>query len=250
MSKILIISDLHLSEHRPKTTALFKRFIDTHASKVDELYILGDFFDYWIGDDDESPFHEYIAGLLRTLHSHKIKVFILPGNRDFLLGECFALSCGAKLIRDPSVIVSHQVPYLLLHGDALCTQEWGYLLYRKLVRSDLFKTFFLGLPLSLRRILALGLREHSAKKNQRRKWVDVSKRAVLKIFEQYGLSRLIHGHTHEFATHYVPPQTKRYPSNPQHKERIVLGDWSEEEGSFVFINTKGHAKLHPYKIHP
>ena len=249
MSKILIISDLHLSEYRPKTTALFKRFIDTHASKVDELYILGDFFDYWIGDDHETPFHHHVSGLLRTLTAQKIKVFILPGNRDFLLGNTFAVSCGAKLIEDPTVIVTHHIPYLLMHGDSLCTQQVGYMAYRKMVRSNWFRDFFVCLPLSVRKFLALKMREHSQQQQYGKKWIDVSKGAVRKILNHYNLNHLIHGHTHEFATHQIPPKSKKYPIDVTHKERIVLGDWSEESGSFVFINMKGHAKLHPY-THP
>jgi UDP-2,3-diacylglucosamine hydrolase len=277
LSKILIISDLHLSEQRPKATELFKKFISSHASKVDELYILGDFFDYWIGDDHDTPFHAYISGLLRTLTSTNIKVFIMRGNRDFLLGHNFAASCGAKLIPDPTVIMAKNTPYLLMHGDSLCTQEIIYLMYRKLVQSNFFKTFFLSLPLGVREYLALRMRKHSQSKqtqnNQNsqnrkyKKWVDVSPRAVKKILEQFNLSNLIHGHTHEFKRHMILPKQpktgsllitlpskkiidQKKPLQPmQIKERIVLGDWSEKTGSFVFINTEGHAKLHAYSPH-
>jgi UDP-2,3-diacylglucosamine hydrolase len=247
LSKVLIISDLHLSPHRPETTSLFKRFIDTHASKVDAIYILGDFFDYWVGDDHDTPFHRYVAGLLRTLTVQKIKVFILPGNRDFLLGRGFTELCGATLISDPTVIECAGIPYLLAHGDALCTQDWGYMAYRKFVRSSLFQSIFLTLPLRVRETLAIRLRRHSQQKQTGRKWIDVSPRAVQQLFEEYQLTHLIHGHTHEFATHWIPPKKKKYPFDPRHKQRIVLGDWSSETGSFVFINTQGHAKLHPYK---
>jgi UDP-2,3-diacylglucosamine hydrolase len=268
LSKILIISDLHLSEHQPKTTELFKKFISSHATKVDELYILGDFFDYWIGDDTDSPFHEHIAGVLRTLTSANIKVFIMRGNRDFLLGHDFAISCGAKLIPDPTVIIAKNTPYLLMHGDSLCTQEVSYLFYRKLVQSEIFKTIFLSLPKVFREFLALRMRRHSKKKKYQ-KWVDVSPRAVKSILTKFNLSHLIHGHTHEFKTHQMLPKnpkvryflitlpTKKiidqknpiHPISPKEiKERIVLGDWSEKTGSFVFINEEGHAKLHAFNL--
>ncbi len=267
MTKILIISDLHLSEHRPKATALFKKFISSHASKVDQLYILGDFFDYWIGDDHRHPFHDYIAGLLRTLTSANTKVFLMVGNRDFLLGEQFAKSCGAKLLADPYILRCKGTRYLLMHGDSLCTQEILYSAYRKLVRTEFFKNLFLALPIFIREFLALRLRKHSYKRQYGKKWIDVSKKAVEQILQHYGLQHLIHGHTHEFKTHHIPhkhkkesrffiklssskiyPQTEHlHPSTP--KERIVLGDWSDENGSFVFINTEGHAKLHLFKAH-
>ena len=259
--KILIISDLHLSEHRPKTTELFKKFLSSHASKVNELYILGDFFDYWIGDDYDTPFHDYIVGLLRTITSLDIKVFIMVGNRDFLLGDDFAKSCGARIITDPSVIIAKKTPYLLMHGDSLCTQEVIYSIYRKLVRSNFFKNFFLSLPIFIRKFTALGLRKHSQSKQYGKKWIDVSKKAVKKTFNQYNLSHLIHGHTHEFATHEVRYKKRRTLSSffikiqkekiisqdiYHPKTRIVLGDWSDKAGSFVFINKEGHAKLHAF----
>lgn len=112
----------------------------------------------------------------------------------------------------------------------------------------LFKNLFLNLPLSIRELLALRVRERSRHKQYGKKWIDVSPHAVHKTLDDYHLLHLIHGHTHEFATHSIPPKPKKYPINPLHKERIVLGDWSDKAGSFVFINLKGHAKLHPYQI--
>jgi len=235
----LFISDLHLSERRPGTLTLFEHFIQSLAPQSEALYILGDFFDYWIGNDDQSAFHRHVQGLLKKLSQGDTLVFMLPGNRDFLLDEKFTQNSGATLIEDPHLITFNNASYLLMHGDTLCTQDWKYQIFRKLVRSRLFRQCFLSLSLSIRRKLAKNMRDKSRRSQAGRPYVLAYEPTVAQIFKTYPIDALLHGHTHEEKIYTYPLLDKK---------RFVLGEWTDTHGSYLKLDHTG-VSLHPYS-HP
>src|SRR3989338_620425 len=157
---ILFISDLHLQATEPQIAELFLQFLQQQASQAQALYILGDFFETWSGDDDQTSFHQTIQLALKTLTTH-VPVYIMHGNRDFLLGERFMATTGCQLLADPTKIQLFGVPTLLMHGDTLCTADIRYQRFRRLVRQNWLQKLFLLLPLSLRRGVAKRLRASS-----------------------------------------------------------------------------------------
>ena len=226
----LIISDLHLSEDHPETTALFFDFLKNKAAQADALYILGDLFEYWIGDDDCSAFNQSIIDALKQISMQGVKLFIMRGNRDILLGKRFAHMTGGTLLKDPTVAEFYQHKMLLMHGDLLCTNDVEYLKWRKVGywANGLIPWLLLRLPLSWRRKIALKLRQASKQHYQQRQQtgrgtVDVTEHGVLQAFPLH-CYMLIHGHTHRMGIYYYPEQRKR----------IVLGDW-HNSGSYVEI---------------
>ncbi len=162
----LFISDLHLEESRPDITEAFLGFLDGTASGVDQLYILGDFFEAWIGDDERTPLQEQIAAALRRLIDSGTGIFLMHGNRDFLIGEDFCERAGATLLDDPTVIDLHGTPTLLLHGDSLCTADVEYQKFRANMRNPQWQQMILQRPLEDRQQMARQLREISMAKNQ------------------------------------------------------------------------------------
>jgi UDP-2,3-diacylglucosamine hydrolase len=220
----LFISDLHLSAERPAITALFLSFLKERARGSDALYILGDLFEYWIGDDAcaEAEYGPIVEGL-RALTESGVPVHVMHGNRDFLLGEEFARQTGSRLLADPTVVDLHGIPTLLMHGDSLCTDDVEYQRFRAYVRSPAMIQAFLAKPLLERDAIVRGYREMSktATSSKMAEIMDVNAGAVDTALRNHGVPRLIHGHTHRPATHDLSVDGKR-------AQRIVLGDWYEQ----------------------
>lgn len=218
----LFISDLHLEESRPDITEAFLGFLDGTASGVDQLYILGDFFEAWIGDDERTPLQEQIAAALRKLRDSGTDIFLMHGNRDFLIGEDFCKRAGASLLDDPTVIDLHGTPTLLMHGDSLCTADVEYQKFRANMRNPQWQQMILQRPLEDRQQMARQLREISMAKNQGKEEfiMDVTPEEVIKDMEAHGVQHMIHGHTHRPAVHELI-------ANGLPARRIVLGDWDK-----------------------
>lgn len=215
----LFISDLHLEESQGCTR--FLEFINRDASQADALYILGDLFEVWVGDDDQSPFNQQIQSALYQLHQRKIPIFLLPGNRDFLLGSAFAKTTGCQILTDPCVIQLYGRPTLLLHGDLLCTQDHAYLAFREQAREPQYQQFFLQKPLSERKAIANQLRMASQQHTQNADEVimDATPSEIPRLIKQYQVSQMIHGHTHRPSIHYFDMEQ----TTPL--RHIVLCDW-------------------------
>ncbi|MGM8225746.1 UDP-2,3-diacylglucosamine diphosphatase [Cellvibrio sp. ARAG 10.3] len=218
----LFISDLHLHESRPAVTEAFYQFLRERAGNAEALYILGDFFDAWIGDDDDSPLNAATAHELRQLSDQGTAIFLMHGNRDFLLGEAFATAAGARLLVDPTLIDLYGQPTLLMHGDILCTRDTEYQAFRQQVRSAAWQQQILSQPLAARRALAAQIRAQSKSMNsiKAEDIMDVTPDEVVRVMQAHGVRQLIHGHTHRPARH--PLMIDGAPA-----ERIVLGDWHD-----------------------
>lgn len=218
----LFISDLHLHESRPQVTRAFFHFLYSHAIHAEALYILGDFFDAWIGDDDDSELLQDVASGLHKLSELGVAIYFMHGNRDFLLGKAYASKAGMSLIDDGTVIDLYGTPTLLMHGDTLCTGDTEYQQFRTMVRSPQWQQQILAQPLAARRALAAQLRAKSQSMNSLKAddIMDVSPTEVIAQMEAARVTRLIHGHTHRPARHQLV-----VAGNPA--ERIVLGDWHD-----------------------
>jgi UDP-2,3-diacylglucosamine hydrolase len=218
----LFISDLHLHESRPQITRAFFHFLHTQAIHAEALYILGDFFDAWIGDDDDSELVQDVARELHQLRELGVAIYFMHGNRDFLLGEAYASRAGMILIRDGTIIDLYGTATLLMHGDSLCTDDVEYQQFRTMVRSAQWQQQILAQPLAARRALAAQLREKSQSMNSLKAddIMDVSPTEVVAQMQAAGVTRMIHGHTHRPARHSLTV-------NEQSAERIVLGDWHD-----------------------
>jgi UDP-2,3-diacylglucosamine hydrolase len=216
----LFVSDLHLDPERPQQTEAFVDLLRGPAREADALYILGDMFEAWLGDDDDAPLGARVATELSALAAHGVPIAFMRGNRDFLLGHDYAARCGMRLLPDPAVIDLHGEATLLLHGDLLCTEDTGYQAFRRQVRDPSWQAGFLAQPLSARRAFAASARAASAAHQDSvgERITDVSPEAVESTFRQYGLRRMIHGHTHRPATHVLDVDGAP-------RERIVLADW-------------------------
>lgn len=217
----LFISDLHLAPERPQVTAQFLHFIRETASAASALYILGDLFEYWVGDDDlEDPLNHTVSGALSTLAAGGTGVFLMRGNRDVLLGPDFAARCHATLLEDPVLVTLHGTPTLLSHGDALCTDDVDYQRFRSYARDPGNQRKFLSQSLAARREQMRGMRAQSeASKQQKTEAImDVAPAAVDELLRRHGYPRLIHGHTHRPAQHLHTVDGHRC-------ERWVLSDW-------------------------
>lgn len=224
----LFISDLHLHETRPQITRAFFQFLHTQAVSAEKIYILGDFFDAWIGDDDDAPLNIEVATELKKLSDLGTQIFFMHGNRDFLLGEKFAAQAGAKLIPEGTAIDLYGQPTLLLHGDDLCTGDKEYIAFRQQVRSPQWQAHVLAQPLAARRALAAQLREKSQAMNSLKAEdiMDVTEADVVRVMERATVKRLIHGHTHRPARHSLTIAGET-------AERIVLGDWHDKAWAIV-----------------
>ena len=217
----LFISDLHLSEERPAANEQLIDFLEGKARSADALYILGDLFEYWIGDDDlEEPYNAVMAGMLRALTRDGVPVYVMHGNRDFLIGERFCAATGAVLLEDPSVIHVGEEKILVMHGDTLCTDDVDYQAWRRIARSVEWQREFLTKSREERRNMILGLREKSKAVIQAKPAdiMDVNDAAVAQALQRHGVSRLVHGHTHRPGRHDVALGERA-------GERWVLPDW-------------------------
>lgn len=215
----LFISDLHLQESEPHLTRLFLHFMDTIAPQAETLYVLGDLFEVWLGDDDDGLFQREIIAAFRRYADSGKALFFLHGNRDFLLGQDFAARCGGELLMGPVVRAVHGHPTLILHGDELCTDDLSYQAFRAQVRDPAWQQAFLAKPLSERQQLAAGMRQASKEQAKEKSGyiMDANEAAVTALLAEHGVDRMIHGHTHRPAFHRVGANG----------ERIVLGDWHE-----------------------
>jgi UDP-2,3-diacylglucosamine hydrolase len=219
---IHFISDLHLSAEHPRTTRIFLDYLSGAARRAERLYILGDLFESWAGDDDlHEPEHRPVVVAMRELADAGVDILVMHGNRDFLLGERFAAASGAVLIADPTPVDLYGQRALLTHGDALCTDDVEYQEFRRMVRDATWQHNFTSQPLATRKaqIAALRSRSREAKAGKAEYIMDVNADAVAALLRSYGLpSLLIHGHTHRPARHALEVDGVRC-------ERIVLGDW-------------------------
>jgi UDP-2,3-diacylglucosamine hydrolase len=230
----LFISDLHLDAVRPEITGLFLTFLTEEARSASSVYILGDFFEAWIGDDDDDPHHGRVMDGLKELTAAGVPVFLMHGNRDFLIGERFAARTGVRLLQDPTVLDLYGIPTLLMHGDTLCTDDKEYQMVRRMLRDPAWQKDYLSKSLTERRAIAAHAREqsklHTAAKAEY--IMDVNQKAVEAVMEKHGVTRLIHGHTHRPAVH-------RFASAGEDRERIVLGDWYEQSSRLRFAPDGG-----------
>jgi UDP-2,3-diacylglucosamine hydrolase len=230
----LFISDLHLTEERPEANERFIAFLEEKARNADALYILGDFFEYWIGDDDlREPFNAIVAGLLGDLSRKGVQVRLMHGNRDFLIGQRFCAATGAKLLPDPSVVEIQGVKTLLMHGDTLCTDDLEYQAWRRQARDPVFQASFLAKPVAERRAAVEQMREKSKAvvKGNTAEIMDVNDAAVRQALRSHGVRRLIHGHTHRPGKHAVEVDGERC-------ERWVLPDWYGR-GGYIEVTREG-----------
>jgi UDP-2,3-diacylglucosamine hydrolase len=238
---ILLISDLHLQEERPDITRAFLDFLAGRARSAEALYILGDFFEAWIGDDAMTPYQVSICAALRELSDRGTKIYVMHGNRDFLLGKTFCKAAGATLLPDPSVVRFNEQSVLLMHGDSLCTRDEGYMRMRRVLRNPLTLFVLRHLPLATRQKLARKLRSESRAQTRMKATdiVDVTVEQVPLLMQAHGVHTLVHGHTHRPAVH-------RLQVGELAARRIVLGDW-DREGWALQVDEQGFA-LAPFSF--
>jgi len=239
MTSRLFISDLHLSDKQASTLEFFLHFLAHQACQADELYILGDLFDSWIGDDNcVAPIPQVIKAL-KALSEQNTRLFLMHGNRDFLIGKAFCRATGAQLLTDPCCLQLQSRKVLLTHGDLLCTDDVQYQQFRRQIRKPAFIQDFLSRPLQQRTEIARQYRHESmaahALKNEES--MDVNKHAVRDMLQQYAANILIHGHTHRPAVHKDEPQRIRY----------VLSDWQPHEATILKQDNHGFELM---KIYP
>lgn len=231
----LFISDLHLCSSRPAITALFLDFLSSTALQADALYVLGDLFEYWAGDDDlDDPHHQAVIMAFQQLHSAGTITYFIHGNRDFLIGARFAAASGMTLLTDPYALTLYGHNIVLSHGDALCTDDTDYQKFRQQVRTADWQTGFLGLPLTTRKaqIEALRQRSEQEKSHKSMQIMDVNGDAVDALLRTQDYpALLIHGHTHRPGHHTLVVDGRQC-------ERWVLGDWYEQ-GSCLRLDATG-----------
>jgi len=223
MPHSLFISDLHLCAKQPRSTEVFLHFTQNTAPKAEALYVLGDLFESWAGDDDlDDPFHQRITRALRTLTTGGTHLFIMHGNRDFLMAEKLAAVCHATLLPDPTLLDLYGTPTLLTHGDTLCTEDAAYQGYRSQVHDPAWQQQFLNQPLAQRKAFIEQLRTRSENEKQHKSsdLMDVNDAAVSNLLREHSYPRLIHGHTHR-------PDRHLHTVDGHGCERWVLGDWHE-----------------------
>ncbi|QQZ40113.1 UDP-2,3-diacylglucosamine diphosphatase [Pseudomonas sp. SK3(2021)] len=230
---ILLISDLHLEEERPDITRAFLDLLGGRARSAQALYILGDFFEVWIGDDAMTPYQLSICQALRELSDSGTQVFLMHGNRDFMLGKAFCKAAGATLLKDPSVVDFYGEPVLLMHGDSLCTRDEAYMRMRSYLRNPVSLWILRHLPLRTRHKLARKLRNESRAQTRMKAndIVDVTPDEVPRIMQEFKVRTLVHGHTHRPAIH-------KLQIGDQAAKRIVLGDW-DRQGWALQVDEQG-----------
>jgi len=219
------ISDLHLSPHEPAITERFLQYLSQYQDSIAGLFILGDFFDVWLGMDQIHSSQEQVLRSLK-LYSKKFPIYFMAGNRDFLVSKSVLLEHGCQLMSDPTVIELFGQKIVLSHGDLLCTRDFSYQIYRKIVRNAFFTKSFLKLPIRLRQMMARSVKSQSKKK----KLVDVCDKTVSSWQDNLGYELMIHGHTHKQMLH-----------TGSESLRAVLGDWKPDIGNaFVLTGRKEH----------
>ena len=229
----LFIADLHLQTEEPAITAGFLRFLRGEAKSADALYILGDLFEAWIGDDDPNPLHREMAAAIHALVDSGVPCYFIHGNRDFLLGKRYARESGMTLLPEEQVLDLYGRKVLIMHGDTLCTDDTGYLAFRAKVHTPWIQKVFLALPLFIRNRIASRMRAGSKAANSSKSMtiMDVNPQAVVRVMEKHDVQWLIHGHTHR-------PDVHSLIANGQPAHRVVLGAW-HTEGSMVKVTPEG-----------
>jgi len=233
----LFISDLHLAPERPGMIRLFEKFVDDIAVDADTLYILGDFLEYWIGDDDKALGLEPVFAALDRLHQAGTIIKLMHGNRDFMIGQKLARQYHFDIIDDPYIDKFSDLPAILMHGDLLCTDDIAYQDYRRKARNKTIQRIFLLLPLFVRERIAKSLRGTSEKATSYKSAaiMDVNQQTVEDTMRKAGVDTLIHGHTHRPGIHEFELDGKKV-------KRIVLGDWYKD-GNYLRINDNGEFEL-------
>lgn len=226
---ILLISDLHLQEQRPDIARALFRFLQQTAPQAEALYILGDFFEVWIGDDAMDDFQHQVASALKQLADSGTRIYLMHGNRDFLLGKKFCQLAGCQLLKDPALLKHNGEDILLMHGDSLCTDDLDYQRMKRILRNPLSLFILRHLPLKTRQKLAGDLRNKSRSQTRMKaaEITDVNAQAVQQTMQHHGVRTLIHGHTHRPAIHKLAAG-----------QRIVLGDW-DSQGWYVQLDPQG-----------
>lgn len=237
MAHTLFISDLHLDPLHQKSTDLFLNFMDRQAREAEAIYILGDFFEVWIGDDDRSSFNNEIVNKVKELTTKGIKVYFQHGNRDFMIGKRFAKTTGCVLLPEFKKIDLYGKKVLLTHGDALCTDDHRHMRFRKYTQNKILQKLVLMLPLKIRRKIGEKLRLESKRQTKKltNTIMDVVESTVLKIMKTYDADYLVHGHTHR-------PAIFTFASDDRQLQRIVLGSW-EQQGSTLKWSANGDFDL-------
>ena len=225
----LFVSDVHLNSARADIVSAFIEFLGEKARRADALYILGDLFDEWLGDDDGKPPHPEVCDALAALTATGLPVSVLHGNHDFLLGRKFVKRIGCTLLGDHTVIDVYGTPTLIMHGDTLCTRDVEYQKFRKMTRNFLTQKLFLSMSLGKRAEKATNIRHESSKDTALKsdEIMDVTQQAVEEIMREHGVRHLIHGHTHRPAIHH-------FTLNDQEATRIVLGDWYQQDNMLIW----------------
>lgn len=239
MKKIIFISDLHLEESQPAITTLFLQLLGQAVEEAHALYILGDLFEVWIGDDNLTSFNHSILLALKKATEQGLKVYVMHGNRDFLLGKKFMRLAGCELLPDEKVISLFGVPTLLMHGDTLCTEDVAYLKFRKKARHWLFQKIFLWKSLAKRQAIASRYRQasqaHIAAAPDH--IMDVTQAEVERVMAKQDVQHLIHGHTHREAIH-------TFQLNGKTATRTVLGAWHSHGSALICEPNGKHELIH------
>lgn len=233
MSVTYFIADLHLSEDRPDITQCLESFLQSDAIKADGLYVLGDLFEMWLGDDDLNAFTSRVCKAFKTLANSGVPIYFIHGNRDFLIRKAFAKRAGMTLLNEEQVIDLYGEPTLIMHGDQLCTLDVAYQKFRRKSRGWWWPRLVLLLPLWYRKQVAVKGRKKSQKTKQHlsQEIMDVTEQEVINVMEQHNVKQLIHGHTHRPDIHDIS-------INEILAKRIVLGDWYTQGSVLVVTQEK------------
>ncbi len=229
----LFVADIHLGNEHPEISHRFNAFLRQACPGVEALYILGDLFETWIGDDGAQPEHLDTINTLRELTKAGLPIFVMHGNRDFLLRERFERDTGCQLIDDPVVIDLYGTPTLLMHGDTLCTDDVDYIAFRNYIRNPSFTEDFLSKPVPERQAIVKDIRQQTRLKVQEKpaEIMDTNQGAIIETMKAHNVTHMIHGHTHRPATH-----TFELDGTPA--QRIVLGDWYTQD-SWLICDANG-----------
>ena len=240
----LFVSDLHLSPDLPKTTEAFFGFLRDHALKTKALYLLGDIFEYWAGDDDlADPFHRDVVDALHDVSDRGVAIYWIAGNRDFLVGETFAKACGMHRLSEPHVAEIAGQRVLLLHGDAQCTDDTAYMAFRSQVRDLQWQRAFLARPLTERKAIISGMREGSrqAQRDKPMAIMDVNAGEIARLFDTYAVRLMIHGHTHRPRVHEHDGRVRHVLPDWDCDADVARGGWIavDAAGETVRVNVAG-----------
>ncbi|MFM8466946.1 MAG: UDP-2,3-diacylglucosamine diphosphatase [Oxalobacteraceae bacterium] len=240
----LFVSDLHLQASMPRTTEAFFRFLRTEATQTSCLYLLGDIFEYWAGDDDlQTPFNRSVCDALRTLSEAGVRLYWIAGNRDFLVGSTFAAEAGLTLLQEPQIIDIAGQNVLLVHGDAQCIDDTAYMSFRAQVRHPEWQQSFLTKPLAERKTLIEGMREGSRAAQQEKSMeiMDVNLPEIERLFSAYDVKQIIHGHTHRPGVHETAGGVRYVLPDWDCEGEVVRGGWlaMSSEGQIRSVTLQG-----------